>query len=211
MVRKILLICGIASSVLYFITDILGALLYPGYSYADNTWSELFAVGAPTRSLIAPYSIAATLLTAAFTVGLWTSAAPRRTAARITAAMLLGSSAVGIAAQVVFPMLTREASAAGEGTLRNALHPPVSMVSGLFLLLAVGFGAILLGRRFRWYSIGTIVTIVVFVVLSGQQGGRAEANLPTPWIGLEERISAYAFMLWVAVLAIGLLRAQKSE
>jgi hypothetical protein len=64
----------------------------------------------------------------------------------------------------------------------------------------------LLGRRFRWYSIGTIVTIAVFVVLAGQQGGRPEANLPTPWIGLEERISAYAFALWVAVLAIGLLR-----
>lgn len=82
------------------------------------------------------------------------------------------------------------------------------MVSGILLLLAVGFGAVLLGRRFRWYSIGTIVIIVVFVVLAGQQGGRAEANLPTPWIGLEERVSAYAFMLWVAVLALGLLRAR---
>jgi hypothetical protein len=51
----------------------------------------------------------------------------------------------------------------------------------------------------------------VFGVLSGQQGGRAEANLPTPWLGLEQRINAYTFALWVAVLAIGLLRAQKSE
>jgi hypothetical protein len=211
MLRKILLGCGIASSVLYVATDVLGNLLYEGYSYTDNTWSELFAIGAPTRPLIAPYSIAATLLGAAFTVGLWTLATPKRTAARITAAMLLGSSAVGIAAQVFFPMLTREASAAGEGTLRNALHPPVSAVSGIFILLAVSFGAVLLGRRFRWYSIGTIVTIVVFAVLAGQQGGRPEANLPTPWIGLEERISAYAFALWVAVLAIGLLRAPKSE
>lgn len=123
-VRKGLLVCGVLSSVLYVATDVLGTLLYEGYSYADNTWSELFAIGAPTRPLVAPYSIAATLLGAAFAVGLWTSATPRRTAARITAAMLLGSSAVGIAAQAFFPMLTREASAAGEGTLRNALHPP---------------------------------------------------------------------------------------
>jgi hypothetical protein len=74
----------------------------------------------------------------------------------------------------------------------------------------VGFGSTLLGRRFRWYSIGTIVTLVVFGVLSGQQGGQAEANLPTPWVELEQRINAYGFALWVAVLAIGLLRAQKS-
>lgn len=101
-------------------------------------------------------------------------------------------------------------AAAGGGTLRNALHPPVTLVSVLFLLLAVGFGSRLLGKRFQYYSYGTIVTLVVFGVLSGQQGGRVEANLPTPWIGLEQRISAYAFMLWVAVLAICLLRAQKS-
>jgi hypothetical protein len=35
------------------------------------------------------------------------------------------------------------------------------------------------------------------------------ANEPTPWMGIEERINIYATMLWVAVLAIGLLRAQK--
>jgi hypothetical protein len=68
---------------------------------------------------------------------------------------------------------------------------PVTLVSVLFLLLAVGFGATLLGRRFRWYSIATIVTLVVVGVLSGQQGGgQAEANLPTPWLGLEQRINA---------------------
>jgi lysylphosphatidylglycerol synthetase-like protein (DUF2156 family) len=69
--RKDLLVCGILSSLLYVATDVIGTLLYEGYSYADNTWSELFAIGAPTRPLIAPYSIAATLLTAAFAVGLW--------------------------------------------------------------------------------------------------------------------------------------------
>jgi hypothetical protein len=144
-------------------------------------------------------------------VGLWTSAGPKRTAARITAAMLLGSTATGSAAQVFFPTLPREALAAGEAGLRNALHPPVTAVSSLFLVLAMGFGATLLGKRFRYYSYATILTVLVFGVLAGLQGGRIEANQPTPWAGLEQRISAYAFMLWLAVLAIGLLRAQKSR
>jgi hypothetical protein len=34
------------------------------------------------------------------------------------------------------------------------------------------------------------------------------ANEPTPWMGVEERVTAYAPMLWFVVLAIGLLRAQ---
>jgi len=212
MVRKILLGCGIVSSVLYVVSDVIGNLLYEGYSYTDNTWSELFAIGAPTRSLMLSLNIIpGTLLGAAFAVGVWTSASPKRTAARITGAMLLGYIASGTAAQLFFPMKTREALAAGEGTLRNALHPPVTMVSVIFLLLAVGFGSRLLGKGFRYYSYATIAILVVFGVLSGQQGGRAEANLPTPWLGLEQRINAYTFMLWMAVLAIGLLRAQKSE
>ena len=87
----------------------------------------------------------------------------------------------------------------------------MTLVSVIFLLLAVGFGSRLLGEGFRYYSYATIAILVVFGVLSGQRGGRAEANLPTPWLGLEQRINAYTFMLWMAVLAIGLLRAQKSE
>ena len=123
----------------------------------------------------------------------------------------MGYTATGMAAQLFFPMKTREALPADEGTLRNALHPPVTMVSVIFLLLAVGFGSTLLGKRFRYYSYATIALLVVFGVLSGQQGGRAEANLPTSWLGLEQRINAYTFALWLAVLAIGLLRAQKAQ
>ena len=210
MVRKILLGCGIVASVLYVVSDVIGTLLYPGYSYTDNTFCELAAEGAPTRPLMLALLVLGTPFVSAFRVGVWTSATPK-CAGRITGAMLVGYTASGTAAQLFFPMKTREVLAAGEGTLRNALHPPVTMVSVIFRLLAVGFGSRLLGKGFRYYSYATIAILVVFGVLSGQQGGRAEANLPTPWLGLEQRINAYTFMLWMAVLAIGLLRAQKSE
>src|SRR5215207_2955558 len=121
MVRKILLGCGIASSVLYVVSDVIGNLLYESYTYTDNTWSELFAIGAPTRSLMLSLNIIpGTLLGAAFAVGVWTSATPKRTAARITGAMLLGYTASGTAAQLFFPMKTREALAAGERNLPSA-------------------------------------------------------------------------------------------
>jgi Protein of unknown function (DUF998) len=97
MVRKILLGCGIVSSVLYVVTDVLGTLRYEGYSYADQEFSELTAQGAPTRPLmVALNGIPYTLLVAAFAVGVWASAGPKR-AARITGAMLLGYAAFGFA------------------------------------------------------------------------------------------------------------------
>jgi Protein of unknown function (DUF998) len=211
MVRKILLICGMVSSVLYVVSDVIGALRYPGYSYADQEFSELTAQGSPVRPLmIALNEIPYTLLVSTFAVGVWTSAPPKR-AGRITGAMLLGYAASGMAGGVVFPMKPREALAAGEGTLRNAMHIPATMVMSLFILLAMGFGATLLGKRFRYYSYGTITILVVFGVLASLQAGQMQANEPTPWMGIEERINIYATMLWVAVLAIGLLRVQKAR
>ncbi len=211
MVRKILLGCGIVSSVLYIAVDILGTLRYPGYRYTEQQFSELTAAGSPVRPLmIALNVIPYTLLVAAFAVGVWTSARPKL-AGRITGAMLLGYAAFGMAGGLFFPMNTREALAAGERGLSNAMHPPATAVMSLFMLLAIGFGSRLLGKRFWYYSYGTIVLLVVFGVLTSLQAGQMVADEPTPWMGLTERINIYATMLWVAVLAVGLLRTQKPE
>ena len=96
MVRKILLGCGIVSSVLYIVTDVLGTLRYPGYSYTDQEFSELTAQGSPVRPLmIGLNGIPYTVLVTAFGGGVWTSAEPKRTA-RISGALLLGYALTGM-------------------------------------------------------------------------------------------------------------------
>jgi hypothetical protein len=211
MVRKILLGCGIVSSMWYVVTDVIGTLRYPGYSYVDQWFSELLAVGSPVRPLmIVLNGIPYNLLVGDFAVGVWTSATPKR-AARITGAMLLGYAATSMVTGVIFPMDRREVLATGERTLHNAIHGPGTAVMSLLTVLAMAFGSRLLGRRFRYYTYATIVTLVVFGVLTSLQIGQLEAGQPTPWMGIEERINIYPTMLWVAVLAIGLLRAQKAQ
>ena len=108
-------------------------------------------------------------------------------------------------------MNTREALAAGERGLRNAMHAPMTAVMSLFMLLAIGFGATLMGKRFRYYSYATIAILVVFGVVTSLQAGKMVADEPTPWMGLWERVNIYATMLWVTVLAIGLLRAEETR
>jgi len=76
----------------------------------------------------------------------------------------------------------------------------------LLLLLAIGFGAFALGRRFRVYSFGTLLTLVVFGALTARYAARLAAGQPTPGLGILERINIYASLLWVAVLATALLR-----
>jgi hypothetical protein len=205
-VRKILLASGVVSSVWYVATDIIGTLRYPGYSFADQEFSELLAAGAPTRSLMValngvPYGV----LVAAFAAGVWMSTGGSR-AGRIAGAMLIGYAVTGMITGVIFPMDRREVIAAGEASMRNAVHGPGTAMMSLFLLLAMGFAAVLLGRRFRYYTYGTMIALVAFGILASTQIGRLEANQPTPWMGIHERVNIYATMLWVTMLAVGLWR-----
>ena len=57
----------------------------------------------------------------------------------------------------------------------------------------------------------TILILFVFGALTGVESPRLEANLPTPWIGLWERITIYGFLLWVAVLALAILRTERTQ
>jgi hypothetical protein len=209
MVRKILLGCGIASSVLYVASDILISWWDPNYSYRDQSFSELLAPGSPTRPLVLmllaiPYGV----LVTACGVGVWASAS-RRGAGRITGALLVGYAVIGAVTGVFLSAPTREVLEAGEETWRNRMHLPGTAVSVLCILLAIGLGSTLLGRRFRYFSYVTILAILTFGVLAGLQVDRVAANQPTPWLGIVERGNVYAIMLWIAVPAIGLLRAQE--
>ncbi len=56
-------------------------------------------------------------------------------------------------------------------------------------------------------GIWNMVILIAFGALTGLDGPRIAANLPTPWVGVWERINIGVFLLWVAVLAIALLRA----
>ena len=107
-------------------------------------------------------------------------------------------------------MKPREALAAGEGTLRHTMHIPATMLMSICILLAMGAGARLLGRQFRLYSYGTIIMLIVFGMLTSLQASGIDANEPTPWAGIEERVNIYATMLWIAVLAAGLLREEQT-
>jgi hypothetical protein len=50
--------------------------------------------------------------------------------------------------------------------------------------------------------------LLVFGVLTFRDAPRIVANLPTPLIGVWERINIGVFLLWVVALAIALLRVQ---
>ncbi|MFL5386882.1 MAG: DUF998 domain-containing protein [Longimicrobiaceae bacterium] len=195
-----LLACGVLSSLLYAAMCAVVAMRWEGYSSASQTISELSAIGAPTRPLWVSLAFVYTLLVALFGCGVLASAGRSRPL-RIVGALLV---AYGVIGGFWPPMHLRGA----ERTPTDTLHIVFTMVTVLLMMLAIGFGAAAFGRRFRLYSVATMVILVAFGALTGVDAPRIAANLPTPWIGVWERIDVGAFLLWVVVLAGALLRAR---
>jgi hypothetical protein len=206
MLRKILLVCGIIASLLYVAATVIGAMVWEGYSSIDQTVSELFAIGAPSKSVVDPLMVTYSLLWIAFGVGVWQSAGRKR-ALHVAAAGLIGKEVEGLVVQLFFPMHLRGVV----GTANDPLHGVLTYVGVFCFLVAIGFGAFAFGRRFRFYSLGTLLVCVVFAILAGLDIPQMTANLPTPWMGVFERINIFGYQLWAAVLAIGLLRAQRTS
>jgi hypothetical membrane protein len=202
MARQALLLCGVFSSLLYGATDVLGGLRYPGYSFTSQAISELMASGAPSESIVDPLFIGYGVLALAFGAGVFRDAGGQNRALRITGALLVGYAALGFAGPTFFEMNQR-----GAGTSAgDALHIALTGALVLFLLAAVGSGAFALDRRFRAYSFATLSIVVVFGALTVPYAARLAQGQSTPGFGVLERIHVYAFMLWLAVLAVALLR-----
>jgi hypothetical protein len=204
--RTVLLCCGILSSLLYVAANVRGARRWTDYSLASQTVSELSAIGAPSRPFVIPLLTAHGALVIPFGLGVCESD-DRKRGLRAAGAMLVGLGASDMPAPL-FPMHRREALARGERSRTDTMHIAFTSVNSFLILLAIGSASTAFGRRFRLYSIGTILVLVVSGGLTATQASRVEANLPTPWAGVSERISIGGYLLWQVVLAIALLRGR---
>lgn len=203
-VQKVLLSCGVLSSILYVGSEIYAWTQYPGYSPLSQGFSELLAEGAPTRPFMvavagAPYN----LLVAALGVGVWMSAG-RSAIARLTGALLVLYASISYLGGTVFQMDAREV----EGSVRTVVHERATAVMVLSMLLAMATGAFVHGARFRIYSLATLLTVIVFAGLTFQQVTVLAAHDPAPYLGLIERVNIYAWMVWVAVLSMSFWRSR---
>jgi len=204
-VRKFLLACGILSAIVYLAANIIVPTQWDAYNWISQTVSELSAIDAPTRSLwislVTPYSI----LLIAFGAGVILSANHHR-GLKIAGLLLIVDAMIGFTWP---PMHSREVLAAGNGSFTDTMHIVYTAMNALLMFAAIGFSMTAFGKRYRVYCIATVIVELVFGIVTGIQSSDMQANLPTPWLGLWERIIIVAMMAWPAVLAIALLRRQQ--
>lgn len=205
MIQRSCLICGILSSLLYVAMNIFVATRFKGYSSVSQTVSELSSINAPTRSLWVSWGIVYTLLVTAFGWGV------RQLAGQNRSMRIMGNLVFAYGVTSIFwpfaPMHPRGAAL----SLTDTMHITLAVITVLLMMLAIGFGAAAFGKQFRRYSFITIIILFVFGTLTGLDAPMIASNLPTPLVGIWERINIGVFLIWVMVVAIVLLGFQKSE
>ena len=200
MTRTLSLVGGIVSSLLYVAMTAGIALQWKDYSSASQTISELSAIGAPTRSVSVAFAALYTLLVTGFGWVVWQSAGRGR-ALRVAGGAIVVYGGLGLLWPFA-PMHLRETLAAGGGTLSDTLHLVLAGMTVMLMLLAMAAAAVAFGARFRLYSIASLAILGVFGALTFLDAPGIAANLPTPWIGVWERVNVGVFLLWIVVLAI---------
>ena len=195
---NLLLICGILGAFLYPLTDIIAGNLYKGYSFNEQTVSELFAIGAPTSQLVVILFTISSLLFIVFASGIWLLSGGKRIL-RALALMIFGNAVNSLILWNFFPMHMRGI----QPTFTDTMHGILAI--NPFVLASIILGAVYFKNWFRYYSIVTILLLIVMVVFAVPKALLVYENSPTPGLGIMERASQYGHQLWHAVLAIVLL------
>ena len=203
--QKILLSCGVIAPVLYIVAnDIIAASLYPGYDRISRPVSELSATYAPTRAVIVPLMVLFELLMIAFWIGVW-RAAFRNRPLRITAGIMLGFVALGLAA-FPFAMATDEVLGA------NTIHTIIwGVITPLLMLVGIGVSGAAFGKAFRIYAIVTLLALVASSAVTGILAAPINGGENAGWFGIPERALQGIWLQWVAVLAVLLLRGDHAS
>ncbi len=198
---RLLLACGILGAVLFIAMDWIAAFwFYPGYDFTAQQVSELSAIGAPSRPFWMTLGVPHAALTFAFAYGVWRASAGRWSL-MITAALLALFALNSFLWGWVAPMHMRGVAF----TATDTLHIAFTVVAVVLMVSFMTIGARPFDSRFRWFSGVTVAAMLICGCIVGTQVPAIAQGLPTPWMGLVERVSVYAPSLWMAVLALALL------
>ena len=203
-VQRTLLACGVVSSLLYAVIDLLAGLSYEGYSFYSQTISELGAIGAPKPAWLAPVFLGYSALMFVFSGAVVVYGAGRNDRVKKTGLLLLLYMIVG-SGTALFPIHVR-----GTAALADEMpHIIAGLAATTVMLIAIAVGSTALGRRFRAFSWTMFASILVFGALTVPSGMKLAAGEPTPGMGLLERLAYYSMLVWVAGLSIALIRREE--
>lgn len=191
--RRILLAAGPLSSLLYVVvTDGLAASRWEGYRRTSQMVSELFAAGSPGRDVLLPFTWLYTVLFTAFGIGVWASVRGNRRL-RIAGSLLTAYGLWNVVG-ALYPLRLGDDTSIPMHVVATNIQ--LVLMVGAMCFVAAGFRGLMRVYSILSLAISALMGIVAFLAAPG----------PNLILGIGERISIGAFLLWVVVLAVVLWR-----
>ena len=206
--EKLLSAAGVAGPLVYVLAVVLGGALRPGYSHMGQAISELIEAGAPNQTLLDALFVFYNLLVGAFAFRLllWKTPVGQRFQ-KIGAWMLAVTSFVGLLMPLFFPMDPRGAPATSAGTV----HLVLAGVSSLGTMLSILFIGLWFKVQERLDGITLFSFLSLTIVFVSGLIAAVCVGKASPLMGLAERITIGAFLVWVFVLAIRTFFVKEEE
>ena len=197
--RRIALFAGVAAPMVYVATVAFGAAQRPGYSHVSNAISELVEAGQGAG--LQPFFLTYNVLVIIFAFALCADPGCPNRRLDIGAFMLGFGGALGLL-MAFFPMDPRGSPATFPGLVHLVIAGAMS-ISSMACLLCFA-----LGWRTQADSkarlIGTLASLAV-VFVSGALAAFLAAN-GSPLMGLFERVTIGAYLIWMLAVAVDTLR-----
>lgn len=193
-------LAGAAGPLVFVGTVIRAGWADPGYSHLSRAVSELGESGAPHASWVAAGWATSALLVTAFGAGILRSAGRGDGGLAWTGSLLVAYGAMAFLLAVLFPMDPMD----GPLTWRGVAHIAFVAVSAFTLVALLLVGGRRIGRVVRGFHAYSLASIGLMLAGGAASGLAAAAGLPM--VGLGERLTQAAYLAWIVVLAILLLR-----
>lgn len=196
--KKLLLLCGVISPLIYIGMTILGGALWPGYNHIKDTVSELMSPGAPNKTIMDTFMVLSSVFTTLFGIGVLHFIKNSGHSTRLGtsgAVLLIILGLLQIIVVLFFP----------QDPMGEKLTFPGKMHIGLVGLEAVMSILIplLLGLWLRksglmpFYGTYSIITVILTIAM-----GAAIMPLGESVLGLTERLTILFYQLWMIVMSI---------
>ncbi len=206
-ISTLALLAALAAPILYAGATLVGERLTPDYDHFHQTISEMTTADMPRAAVLNAafvlYDVLvmalALLLIPALRVG-------RNRSMLVSAIMLFVSGAAGIAMSTAFPIDPRGAAI----TTTGAVHIGLAVIGAIASFFAVLFCAAGLWPDRRY----TRLSVASFIICAVMAAGAAWSILtfigPLGYVGLAERVTVGAFLVWLLFVALAVRRRATS-
>ena len=198
--KKLFLVCGVISPLVYIGMAILGGALIPGYSHRTDTVSELMSPGAPNKPLMDILMATSSVLMALFGLGMLIFIRDIGHIDRYGSASAILLVILGIL-QIVVVIFFPQDPMGAELTFPGKMHIALVGVQAIMSVLIPLFLGIWLRKTEVMPGFGTysIISAVLTVAV-----GATIPFLGSSIMGLMERLTILVYDLWLVVISIKL-------